>query len=68
MDERALYENLQSGHLAGAGLDVYRFEPVPPDAPLLTLNNILWTPHISGGEAEYMINEVQDVLTNIARA
>jgi phosphoglycerate dehydrogenase-like enzyme len=48
-------------------LDVYRYEPVPPDCPLLELENLLWTPHISGGEPEYMIAEAEAVLTNIAR-
>jgi phosphoglycerate dehydrogenase-like enzyme len=67
VDEEALYESLKSGHLAGAALDVYRYEPVPPDCPLLELENVLWTPHISGGEPEYMIAEAEAVLTNIAR-
>lgn len=66
LDEVALYESLKSGHLAGAALDVYRYEPVPPDTPLLELENVLWTPHVSGGEPEYMINESEAVLTNIA--
>ena len=67
VDEEALYEALKSGHLAGAALDVYRYEPVPPDCPLLDLDNVLWTPHISGGEPEFMLREVEDVLANIAR-
>jgi len=66
LDETALYENLKNGHLGGAALDVYRFEPVPSDTPLLELENVLWTPHISGGEPEYMIEETEAVLTNIA--
>jgi phosphoglycerate dehydrogenase-like enzyme len=68
LDEQALYESLQSGHLAGAALDVYRYEPVPPETPLLELDNIIWTPHTCGGEPEYMIREARDVLANIARA
>jgi lactate dehydrogenase-like 2-hydroxyacid dehydrogenase len=68
LDEAALYEALQSGHLAGAALDVYRYEPVPPDCPLLDLDTIIWTPHISGGRPEFMIRESEDVLRNIARA
>jgi phosphoglycerate dehydrogenase-like enzyme len=44
---------------------VYR-KPVPSDTPLLELENVLWTPHISGGEPEYMIEEAEAVLTNIA--
>lgn len=68
LDEKALYEALTSGHLAGAGLDVYRYEPVPPDCPLLDLDTILWSPHTSGGRPEFMIRESEDVLTNVARA
>jgi glyoxylate reductase len=67
LDEVALYESLKSGHLSGAALDVYRYEPVPSDTPLLELENVLWTPHISGGEPEYMIDEAEAVLTNIAK-
>ena len=67
LDEVALHAALSSGHLGGAALDVYRHEPVPPESPLLELDNILWTPHISGGEPEYMIVEAEDVLANIAR-
>ena len=67
LDEVALYEILESGHLGGAALDVYRYEPVPSDTPLLALENVLWTPHISGGEPEYMIDEAEAVLTNIAK-
>jgi lactate dehydrogenase-like 2-hydroxyacid dehydrogenase len=67
VDEQALYHSLRNGHLAGAALDVYRYEPVPADCPLLELDNILWTPHICGGAPEYMIAEAEAVLTNIAR-
>ena len=68
VDERALYEALMSGKLAGAALDVYRYEPLPGDTPLLDLDNVIWTPHMSGGEPEFMIEEGREVLTNIARA
>jgi len=68
LDEVALYEALKSGHVAGAALDVYRYEPVPPDAPLLDLDNIIWSPHIAGGEPEYMIAEAEAVLSNISLA
>lgn len=67
LDEKALYGCLKNGHLAGAALDVYRYEPVPADCPLLDLENIVWTPHISGGRPEFMIRESEDVLANIAR-
>jgi phosphoglycerate dehydrogenase-like enzyme len=68
VDERALFEAIRSGHLAGAALDVYRTEPVPPAAPLLGLPEVIWTPHIGGGEPDYMIADSGSVLANIARA
>ncbi len=68
VDERALDVALRSGHLGGAALDVYRYEPVPPDCPLLDLDTVLWTPHMSGGRPEFMIRESHDVLSNISRA
>jgi len=67
VDEKALYEALQEKKIAGAALDVYRYEPIPPDCPLLDLNNILWTPHMSGGEPEFMLQECEDVLSNLSR-
>jgi phosphoglycerate dehydrogenase-like enzyme len=68
LDERALYDNLRSGHLGAAALDVYRYEPVPPDCPLLDLENVVWSPHTTGGEPEFMIPDSTAVLANIARA
>jgi phosphoglycerate dehydrogenase-like enzyme len=66
VDEKALYDSLKSGHLSGAALDVYRYEPVPANCPLLELDSIVWSPHITGGEPEYMIAESEAVLSNIA--
>lgn len=67
VDEAALYDALKSGRLAGAALDVYRYEPVPQDCPLLELDNVVWAPHTSGGEPAFLLREVEAVLTNVAR-
>lgn len=45
VDEEALVEALRSGHLAGAGLDVFAEEPLPPDSPFWEMPNVLVSPH-----------------------
>jgi D-3-phosphoglycerate dehydrogenase len=47
IDEPALVASLESGHLDGAGLDVFETEPLPLDSPLRTAKNIILTPHIA---------------------
>jgi phosphoglycerate dehydrogenase-like enzyme len=46
VEEAALVEALRSGHLAGAGLDVFDREPLPADHPFRSLDNVVVTPHV----------------------
>ena len=46
VEEAALIQALRSGHLAGAGLDVFDREPLPADHPLRSLDNVVVTPHV----------------------
>ena len=52
VDEDALADALESGHLAGAGLDVFKTEPLPPDSRLASLDNVLLCPHMAGLDQE----------------
>ena len=48
IDEDALADNLENGHLAGAALDVFQTEPLPADNRLWKIKNLLITPHVAG--------------------
>lgn len=52
IDEAALVRALQSGHLGGAGLDVFEHEPLPADSPLRQMDNVMLAPHNSNSSPE----------------
>lgn len=64
VNEAALLDALRSGHLGGAGLDVYEEEPLAKDSALRTLPNVVMTPHLGASTAEAQ----QNVAIEIAEA
>src|ERR1700730_2750948 len=52
IDEAALVQSLQDGHVAGAALDVFEIEPLPVDSPLRSAPNLVLTPHLGASTVE----------------
>lgn len=65
--ERALIEALGSGHLAGAALDVFEDEPLPPDSPLWNMPNVVVSPHIGGDVVSTPTDFTEVFLANLER-
>jgi phosphoglycerate dehydrogenase-like enzyme len=73
VDEQALARALRAGHLAGAGIDtfdeinVFTDDRTPPQHPLLELDNVILTPHVSGlaveAQAEVAVVGVENIVT-----
>lgn len=59
-DEAALIDALVSGHLGGAGVDVFAQEPLCPDSPLWTMPNVIVSPH-SAGLSEKLNDRLADL-------
>jgi len=67
VDQAALIAALQSGKLAGAGLDVFEEEPLTADSPLWKMENVLITPHSSGATPHYNERAFAIFLDNLKR-
>jgi phosphoglycerate dehydrogenase-like enzyme len=59
VNEQDLYQALIEGKLSGAAIDVWASEPIPPNNPLLSLDNVVVTPHVGGGTVDAAINNFQ---------
>ncbi len=67
VDEAALIDALHTGAIAGAGLDVFETEPLPPESPLWTLPNVLITPHTAGITPHYFARAAGLFTENLSR-
>lgn len=67
VDEPALIAHLQSGHLAGAGLDVFATEPLPEESPLWSMPNVIVTPHSSGASPQSALRAEKIFVENFRR-
>jgi D-3-phosphoglycerate dehydrogenase len=66
VDEDALVDALGEGRIAGAGLDVFRTEPLPAGHPLTTLANVVITPHNAGNTPEVIEAGLARAVQNVA--
>jgi D-3-phosphoglycerate dehydrogenase / 2-oxoglutarate reductase len=68
VDEAALAESLNAGHLGGAALDVFEEEPIPSGSPLLDAPRLLLTPHLGASTGEAQLGVALEVSRAIAKA
>ena len=67
LDRYALAEALSDGRIAGAALDVFESHPVSPQNPLLSLDNVILSPHIGGATVETVCRHSQMMTSDILR-
>lgn len=65
VDEAALVEALRAREIAGAAMDVFSVEPLPPESELLTLDNLVVTPHLAAMAADNFAPTVKRMFANM---
>lgn len=68
VDEAALIEALREGWISGAGLDVFEREPIDPDHPFLSMDNVITLPHIGSATAKTRLDMVMHAAQNLVMA
>lgn len=68
VDQPALYEALAANKIAGAALDVFEQEPIAADDPLLKLDNVIFSPHLSSWSTEAVVQLRRDAAHNVVVA
>ena len=67
IDEQALADAVREGHIGGAAIDVFTKEPALPENPLLTVPELLLTPHLGASTTEAQVNVATDVADQIVQ-
>lgn len=67
IDQSALVSALEEGQIAGAGLDTFEIEPLPPDSPLWKMDNVVMTPHIAGASDRRLERVIDRFVRNLGR-
>ena len=67
VEEHALIEALAAGRIAGAALDVFESEPLPPESPLWSMPQVIVTPHVSGLGPRYWERAIALFRDNLRR-
>lgn len=67
VDQSAIVEALESGRIAAAGLDVFTSHPIEPTSPLLSMENVVLTPHIGGATDGAVLRHSAMMATDLVR-
>ena len=67
VEEKTLFKMLQEKKIAGAALDVFWQEPLPPQSPWRKLSNVILTPHIAASTSEALKKGTETVINDVIK-